>query len=72
VRALVFQLVRGERQRRELELMADYTAKVRAGHQLTRRDLGSHTATPHSNEHLAMMCTTVEAFALMSTTVPSP
>ena len=63
VQFLVFQLVRGERKRGELELMADYTAKLQAGHQLTRRDLDTLTAVPHPNEHLRMMCQTVESLA---------
>jgi Protein of unknown function (DUF4238) len=63
VQFLAFQLVRGERKRRELELMADYTAKVQAGHLLTRRDLETLTAVPHPNEHLRMMCQTAESLA---------
>jgi hypothetical protein len=63
VQFLAFQLVRGERKRRELELMADYMAKVQAGQQLTRRDLETLTAVPHPNEHLRMMCKTVETVA---------
>ena len=43
--------------------MADYTAKLQAGHQLTRRDLDTLTAVPHPNEHLRMMCQTVESLA---------
>src|SRR5487761_385976 len=60
---IAFQLVRGERQRRELELMADYMVKVRAGERLTRRDLESLRALPHPNEHLEMMCRPVETLA---------
>jgi hypothetical protein len=63
IQFLAFQLVRGERKRRELELMADYTAKVQAGQQLTTRDLETLTAVPHPNEHLRMMCRTVESLA---------
>ena len=63
VQFLAFQLVRGERQRRELELMADYTAKVLAGKLLTRDDVESLTAVPHPNAHLEMMCRTVEHLA---------
>lgn len=60
---IAFQIVRGERQRRELELMADYTAKVQAGNRLTSHDLDSLTATPHPNDHLKMMARTAETIA---------
>lgn len=63
VQFLAFQLVRGERKRRELELMTDYFAKVQAGHQFTKGDLESLTAVPHPNEHLRMMCQTTETLA---------
>lgn len=63
VQFLAFQLVRGERQRRELELMGDYMAKVQAGRRLTSHDIESLTAVPHPNEHLTMMCKTVETLA---------
>jgi hypothetical protein len=70
VQFLAFQVVRGERQRRELELMADYMAKVQAGHRLTGRDIESLTAVPHPNEHLMMMCKTAETLAAYVGTRP--
>jgi hypothetical protein len=52
---LAFQMVRGPRKRREIELMADYTVKIQAGDVLTDRDLAELTAVPHPNEHLRIM-----------------
>jgi hypothetical protein len=63
VQFLAFQLTRGLRKRRELELMADYTAKLQAGQQLTRREIESLNVMPHPNLHLEMMCKTAEHLA---------
>lgn len=52
---IAFQMVRGPRKRREIELEADYTLKLQAGDQLTERDLREITAIPHPNEHIRLM-----------------
>lgn len=52
---LAFQLVRGPRKRREMELQADYAVKLQAGDQLTEQDLREITAVPHPNEHIRLM-----------------
>jgi Protein of unknown function (DUF4238) len=52
---LSFQMVRGPRKRREMELEADYAVKLQAGNQLTERDLREITAVPHPNEHIRLM-----------------
>ena len=52
---LAFQMVRGPRKRREMELQADYTIKLQAGDQLTEQDLREITAVPHPNEHIRLM-----------------
>jgi hypothetical protein len=52
---IAFQMVRGPRKRREMELEADYTIKLQAGNQLTKRDLREITAVPHPNEHIRLM-----------------
>jgi hypothetical protein len=52
---IAFQMVRGPRKRREMELEADYTIKLQAGDQLTKRDLWEITAVPHPNEHIRLM-----------------
>ncbi len=52
---LAFQMVRGPRKRREMELEADYAVKLQAGDQLTEQDLREITAVPHPNEHIRLM-----------------
>jgi hypothetical protein len=52
---LAFQMVRGPRKRREMELQADYAVKLQAGDRLTERDLREITAVPHPNEHIQLM-----------------
>jgi hypothetical protein len=52
---VAFQMVRGPRKRREIELLGDYGWKMLAGGQLTKRDLRELTAVPHPNEHILMM-----------------
>jgi Protein of unknown function (DUF4238) len=52
---VAFQMVRGPRKRREMELQADYTIKLQAGDQLTEQDLREITAVPHPNEHIRLM-----------------
>jgi hypothetical protein len=59
VQFLAFQLTRGLRKRREIELMADYTARLQAGKRLA----GSLPVVPHPNMHLEMMCRTAEHLA---------
>ena len=54
---IAFQMVRGPRKRREMELQADYTIKLQAGDQLTEQDLREITAVPHPNEHIRLMGT---------------
>lgn len=52
---LAFQMMRGPRKRREIELQADYTIKLQAGDELTEQDLQEITAVPHPNEHIRLM-----------------
>ncbi len=52
---LAFQMIRGPRKRREIELQADYAAKLQGGHALTDRDLREITAVPHPNQHILLM-----------------
>ncbi len=52
---VAFQMVRGPRKRREVELQADYAAKLQAGDELTEQDLREITAVPHPNEHIRLM-----------------
>lgn len=52
---LAFQMVRGPRKRREIELMADYGMKVQAGELLSEKDVRQLTAVPHPNMHLQML-----------------
>lgn len=52
---IAFQMVRGPRHRREIELQADYYAKLRAGHLMTDDDLRNITALPHPNQHLLLL-----------------
>jgi hypothetical protein len=52
---LAFQMVRGPRKRREIELEADYAVKMQAGDALTERDLREITAVPHPNAHIQLM-----------------
>jgi hypothetical protein len=52
---LAFQMMRGPRKRREVELQADYAAKLQAGDALTEQDLQRITAVPHPNEHIQLM-----------------
>jgi Protein of unknown function (DUF4238) len=52
---LAFQMVRGPRKRREMELEADYAAKLQAGDALTEDDIREITAVPHPNEHIQLM-----------------
>jgi len=52
---LAFQMVRGPRKRREMELQADYTVKLQAGDQVTEKDLREITAVPHPNDHIRLM-----------------
>jgi hypothetical protein len=52
---IAFQMVRGPRKRREMELQADYAIKLQAGDQLTEKDLREITAVPHPNEHIRLM-----------------
>jgi hypothetical protein len=52
---LAFQMMRGPRKRREIELLADYTLKLQAGDALTGQDLRQLTAVPHPNEHIRLM-----------------
>lgn len=50
-----FQMIRGPRKRREIELMADYGWKMLGSGQLTQRDLREVTVAPHPNEHIRLM-----------------
>ncbi len=55
---LSFQLVRGARQRREIELLADYQLKLTAGaygYDGTLDELARLRVIPHPNEHLRML-----------------
>jgi hypothetical protein len=67
---LAFQMVRGPRKRREMELQADYAAKLMAGDALTERDLREITAVPHPNEHIRLMGPL--SFAIFRFLLPRP
>src|SRR5579863_5834347 len=67
---LAFQMVRGPRKRREMELQADYLAKLQAGDELTEQDLVEITAVPHPNEHIKLMGSL--SFAIYRYLLPRP
>lgn len=52
---VAFQMIRGPRRRREIELLADYGWKTLDSGQLTQRDLREVTVVPHPNEHIRLM-----------------
>jgi hypothetical protein len=52
---VAFQMVRGPRKRREIELLADYGWKMLDDGQLSQRDLREITVVPHPNEHIRLM-----------------
>ena len=52
---VAFQMVRGPRKRREIELLGDYGWKILDNGQLTERELRELTAVPHPNEHIRLM-----------------
>jgi hypothetical protein len=52
---VAFQMVRGPRKRREVELLADYGWKTLATGQLTKQDLHELMVVPHPNEHIQLM-----------------
>ncbi len=52
---VAFQMVRGPRKRREIELLADYGWKMLDSGHLTERDLREVTVVPHPNEHIRLM-----------------
>jgi Protein of unknown function (DUF4238) len=52
---VAFQMVRGPRKRREIELLGDYGWKTLDNGQLNERDLRELTAVPHPNEHIRLM-----------------
>jgi hypothetical protein len=60
---LAFQLVRGARLRREIELLADYHAKITAtanGYDGTLEDLASLRIVSHPNEHMRLLAGSAE------------
>lgn len=66
-----FQLSRGQRKRREIEMMADLAVKVQAvgsrkgaSGRWTEQDLETLIAVPHPNEHLRMLGGLAEQLAL--------
>lgn len=67
---LAFQMVRGPRKRREMELEADYAVKMQAGDELTEQDLVEITAVPHPNEHIRLMGPL--SFAIFGCLLPRP
>jgi Protein of unknown function (DUF4238) len=67
---LAFQMVRGPRKRREMELQADYAARLQAGDALTGQDLPEITAVPHPNEHIRLIGRL--SYAIFRTLVPRP
>lgn len=67
---VAFQLVRGPRKRREIELQADYAFKLEAGHTMTDKDLREITAVPHPNDHIRMMGPT--SYAIFRCLLPRP
>lgn len=60
---IAFQLVRGVRKRREIELMADWSVKFTNGDKFKPRELEELTVVPHPNEHLRTFGHTPEAMA---------
>jgi hypothetical protein len=67
---LAFQMVRGPRKRREMELQADYAVRLQAGDALTGQDLREITAVPHPNEHIRLMGRL--SYAIFRSLVPRP
>ncbi len=70
---IAFQLLRGPRKRKEIELQGDYYWKTTNEHALTPAELRDTTAVPHPNEHLQIMMKAAqplaEAMASRSVTV---
>lgn len=52
---LAFQMVRGPRMRKAIELLADYGWKFQNDGSLTEKDLRELVAVPHPNEHIRLM-----------------
>ncbi|NUW44861.1 DUF4238 domain-containing protein [Nonomuraea rhodomycinica] len=50
---LAFQIVRGQRHRREYELMTNYLVKLQVSGQVDVQELRDVTVVPHPNEHLS-------------------
>jgi len=61
---IAFQMVRGPRKRKEIELMADYGWRTAADGTMSPRELRDTIALPHPNEHLRMMGGVSEAIFL--------
>ena len=54
---IAFQLLRGPRKRKEIELLADYHWKLMNDGSLSPADLEELTIVPHPNEHVRMLMT---------------
>jgi Protein of unknown function (DUF4238) len=67
---LAFQMVRGPRRRREVELQADYAAKLQAGDAFTEQDLREITVVPHPNDHIRLMGPV--SYAICRSLLPRP
>ena len=67
---VAFQMVRGPRTRREIELLADYGWKVLDNGQLAQRDLREVTVVPHPNEHIRLMGPV--SYAIWRSLLPRP
>jgi hypothetical protein len=59
---LSFQLLRGLRTRREIELQTDWLVKTHAGNRLTTKDRDELRFLPHPNEHARVLTIAEELF----------
>jgi len=60
---IAFQLLRGPRKRKEIELQGDYYWKITNEQALTPAELRDITAVPHPNEHLQIMMKAAQPLA---------
>ena len=67
---LAFQMVRGPRRRREMELQADYAVRLQAGDALTGQDMREVAVVRHPNEHIRLMGRL--SYAIFRSLVPRP
>jgi Protein of unknown function (DUF4238) len=61
---IAFQMVRGPRKRKEIELLADYGSKIMSDGSMSPAELRDTIIVPHPNEHIRMMGPVSEAIFL--------